>query len=36
VPLLFSSLAKLRAIPEEIDDVQPAAPLTAAPAVLDA
>jgi MFS family permease len=36
VPLLFSSLARLRAIPDEIDELQPAAPLVAAPAVLDA
>jgi len=36
VPLFFSSLAKLRAIPDEVHDVRPAAPLVSAPAVVDA
>lgn len=36
VPLVGSSLARLRAIPEVADDVQPAGPLVPAPAVVDA
>jgi MFS family permease len=36
VPLLFSSLARLHAIPDAIDEPQPAAPLVATPAVVDA
>jgi MFS family permease len=36
VPLLFSSLARLRAIPDEIDEPQPAGPRVAGVAVADA
>ncbi|HEV8249667.1 MAG TPA: hypothetical protein VGQ15_06805, partial [Gaiellaceae bacterium] len=36
VPLLATSLVRLRAIPDEVDELQPAGLLVPAPAVLDA